>query len=100
MQLTPREKDKLLVAMAAEVARKRLARGVKLNHPEAIALITDFVVEGARDGKSVAELMRDGATVISRDQVMEGIPEMIHDIQVEATFPDGTKLVTVHDPIR
>ena len=86
--------------MAAEVARKRLARGVKLNHPEAIALITDFVVEGARDGKSVAELMRDGATVISRDQVMDGIAEMIHDIQVEATFPDGTKLVTVHEPIR
>ena len=100
MQLSPREKDKLLVAMAATVARKRLARGVKLNHPEAIALITDFVVEGARDGKSVAELMRDGATVISRDEVMEGIPEMIHEIQVEATFPDGTKLVTVHEPIR
>ncbi|ONG53530.1 urease subunit gamma [Pseudoroseomonas deserti] len=100
MQLTPREKDKLLIALAAEVARKRLARGVKLNHPEAIALITDFVVEGARDGRSVAELMRDGATVLSRDQVMEGIPEMIHDIQVEATFPDGTKLVTVHHPIR
>ncbi|MEC7463014.1 MAG: urease subunit gamma [Pseudomonadota bacterium] len=86
--------------MAATVARKRLARGVKLNHPEAIALITDFVVEGARDGKSVAELMRDGATVISRNEVMEGIPEMIHEIQVEATFPDGTKLVTVHEPIR
>ena len=100
MQLSPREKDKLLVAMAATVARKRLARGVKLNHPEAIALITDFVVEGARDGKSVAELMRDGATVISRNEVMEGIPEMIHEIQVEATFPDGTKLVTVHDPIQ
>ena len=100
MQLSPREKDKLLVAMAATVARKRLARGVKLNHPEAIALITDFVVEGARDGKSVAELMRDGATVISRDEVMDGIPEMIHEIQVEATFPDGTKLVTVHHPIR
>ncbi|MAL63479.1 MAG: urease subunit gamma [Pseudomonadota bacterium] len=100
MQLSPREKDKLLVAMAATVARKRLARGVKLNHPEAIALITDFVVEGARDGKSVAELMRDGATVISRNEVMEGIPEMIHEIQVEATFPDGTKLVTVHEPIR
>ena len=89
-----------MVAMAATVARKRLARGVKLNHPEAIALITDFVVEGARDGKSVAELMRDGATVISRNEVMEGIPEMIHEIQVEATFPDGTKLVTVHEPIR
>ena len=100
MQLSPREKDKLLVAMAATVARKRLARGVKLNHPEAIALITDFAVEGARDGKSVAELMRDGATVISRNEVMEGIPEMIHEIQVEATFPDGTKLVTVHEPIR
>lgn len=100
MHLTPREKDKLLIAMAAEVARKRLARGVKLNHPEAIALITDFVVEGARDGRSVAELMRDGATVLARGQVMEGIPEMIHEIQVEATFPDGTKLVTVHNPIR
>ena len=100
MELSPREKDKLLVAMAATVARKRLERGVKLNHPEAIALITDFVVEGARDGKSVAELMRDGATVISRNEVMEGIPEMIHEIQVEATFPDGTKLVTVHEPIR
>jgi len=100
MQLTPREKDKLLVAMAAMVARKRLDRGVKLNHPEAMALITDFVVEGARDGKSVADLMRDGATVISRNDVMDGIPEMIHEIQVEATFPDGTKLVTVHEPIR
>ena len=100
MQLTPREKDKLLVAMAAEVARKRLARGVRLNHPEAIALITDFVVEGARDGRSVADLMEAGAHVITRDQVMEGIAEMIHDIQVEATFPDGTKLVTVHEPIR
>jgi urease subunit gamma len=100
MHLTPREKDKLLIAMAAEVARKRLSRGVKLNHPESIALITDFVVEGARDGRSVAELMRDGATVLTREQVMEGIPEMIHDIQVEATFPDGTKLVTVHNPIR
>lgn len=100
MHLTPREKDKLLIAMAAEVARRRLARGVKLNHPEAIALITDHVVEGARDGRTVAELMRDGATVLTRAQVMEGIPEMIHDIQVEATFPDGTKLVTVHNPIR
>ncbi|WP_223475376.1 urease subunit gamma [Oricola indica] len=100
MQLTPREKDKLLIAMAAEVARKRLARGVKLNHPESIALITDFVVEGARDGRSVADLMEAGAHVITRDQVMDGIPEMIHDIQVEATFPDGTKLVTVHEPIR
>ena len=100
MNLTPREKDKLLVAMAALVARKRLERGVKLNHPEAIALITDYVVEGARDGRSVSELMQAGAHVISRDQVMEGIAEMIHDVQVEATFPDGTKLVTVHNPIR
>ena len=100
MHLTPREKDKLLVAMAAEVARKRLNRGVKLNYPEAIALISDFVVEGARDGNSVADLMRDGATVLNRSQVMDGISEMIHDIQVEATFPDGTKLVTVHKPIR
>ena len=100
MQLTPREKDKLLVAMAAEVARKRLARGVKLNHPEAVALISDAVVEGARDGRTVAELMSHGAQVISSDQVMEGIAEMIPEIQVEATFPDGTKLVTVHQPIR
>jgi urease gamma subunit len=100
MNLTPREKDKLLVALAAMVARNRLARGVKLNHPEAIALITDFVVEGARDGRSVAELMEAGAHVVSRDQVMDGIAEMIHDVQVEATFPDGTKLVTVHEPIR
>jgi urease subunit gamma len=100
MNLTPREKDKLLVAMAAIVARRRLERGVKLNHPEAVALITDFVVEGARDGRSVAELMRDGGTVIRREQVMEDVAEMIHDIQVEATFPDGTKLVTVHNPIR
>jgi urease subunit gamma len=100
MNLTPREKDKLLIAMAAIVARKRLERGVKLNHPEAVALISDFILEGARDGKSVAELMQKGAHVVTRAQVMEGIPEMIHDIQVEATFPDGTKLVTVHDPIR
>ncbi|TXM73074.1 urease subunit gamma [Methylobacterium sp. WL103] len=100
MLLTPREKDKLLVAMAAQVARNRLARGVKLNHPEAIALITDFVVEGARDGRSVAELMQAGANVLTVDQVMPGISEMIHDIQVEATFPDGTKLVTVHHPVR
>jgi urease subunit gamma/beta len=100
MQLTPREKDKLLISMAAIVARRRLERGVKLNHPEAIALITDFVVEGARDGKSVATLMEEGAHVITVDQVMDGVAEMIHDVQVEATFPDGTKLVTVHDPIR
>ena len=100
MQLTPREKDKLLVSMAAEVARKRLSRGVKLNYPEAIALISDYVVEGARDGRRVADLMSEGAHVLKRDQVMEGIAEMIKDIQVEATFPDGTKLVTVHQPIR
>ncbi len=100
MNLTPREKDKLLIFMAAMVARRRLERGVKLNHPETVAFITDFVVEGARDGKSVADLMRDGATVIARDQVMEGVAEMIPEIQVEATFPDGTKLVTVHDPVR
>ena len=100
MQLTPREKDKLLIAMAAEVARKRLARGVKLNYPEAIALITDTVVEGARDGRSVADMMEAGAQVVSRDQCMEGIPEMLKEVQVEATFPDGTKLVTVHQPIR
>jgi urease subunit gamma len=100
MHLTPREKDKLLVAMAANVARRRLERGVKLNHPEAVALISDFVVEGARDGRPVADLMRDGAGVLRRDQVMEGIAEMIGEVQVEATFPDGTKLVTVHQPIR
>ena len=100
MHLTPREKDKLLIAMAANVARRRLERGVKLNHPEAIALISDFVVEGARDGRSVAELMAAGAEVLTREQVMDGIAEMIHEVQVEATFPDGTKLVTVHAPIR
>jgi urease subunit gamma len=100
MNLTPREKDKLLVAMAAMVARRRLERGVKLNHPEAVALITDFIVEGARDGRTVAELMAAAAAVLTRSQVMQGIPEMIHEIQVEATFPDGTKLVTVHEPIR
>jgi urease subunit gamma len=100
MNLTPREKDKLLVATAAMVARRRLERGVKLNYPEAVALITDYVVEGARDGVSVADLMRDGASVLARDQVMEGVSEMIPEVQVEATFPDGTKLVTVHHPIR
>jgi len=100
MHLTPREKDKLLISMAAVVARRRLERGVRLNHPEAIALITDFVVEGARDGVSVADLMERGATVVTRGQVMDGVAEMIPEVQVEATFPDGTKLVTVHEPIR
>lgn len=100
MNLTPREKDKLLVALAAIIARKRLERGVKLNYPEAVALITDYVVEGARDGRSVADLMRDGAGIVGRGQVMDGVAEMVHEIQVEATFPDGTKLVTVHNPIR
>ena len=100
MNLTPREIDKLLVAMAAMVARRRLERGVKLNHPEAIALISDTVMEGARDGRSVAYLMQAGAQVLTRDQVMEGVPEMIREIQIEATFPDGTKLVSVHEPIR
>jgi urease subunit gamma len=100
MRLTPREKDKLLIAMAAMVARRRRERGVKLNHPEAVALISDFIVEGARDGKTVAELMEAGAHVLTRSEVMDGIAEMIQEIQVEATFPDGTKLVTVHEPIR
>ena len=99
MNLTPREKDKLLISVAAMVARRRLERGVKLNHPEAVALITDFILECARDGRTVAELMQTGAQVLTRAQVMDGIPEMIHDVQVEATFPDGTKLVTVHHPI-
>jgi urease subunit gamma len=100
VHLGPRDKDKLLIAMAAMVARRRLERGVKLNYPEAIALISDFVMEGARDGRTVAELMTAGAEVLTRDQVMDGIPEMVHEVQVEATFPDGTKLVTVHQPIR
>jgi urease subunit gamma len=100
MKLTPREKDKLMISLAALVARERLARGVKLNYPESVAIITDFVVEGARDGKHVADLMSEGGKIVTRDQVMEGISEMIHEIQVEATFPDGTKLVTVHNPIR
>jgi urease subunit gamma len=100
MNLTPREKDKLMIALAAQVARARLARGVKLNYPESVALITDFVMEGARDGKSVAELMSGSGKILARNQVMEGIPEMVHEMQVEATFPDGTKLVSVHDPIR
>lgn len=100
MHLTAREKDKLLISMAALVARRRLERGVKLNHPESVALISDFVMEGARDGRSVAELMRDGAAVLRRDQVMEGVVDMVREVQVEATFPDGSKLVTVHEPIR
>ena len=100
MKLTPREKDKLMVSMAANVARKRLERGVKLNYPEAIALITDFVIEGARDGKMVSELMETGAHVVKKEDCMDGIPDMIREVQVDATFPDGTKLVTVHKPIR
>jgi urease subunit gamma len=100
VNLTPREIDKLLITLAALIARCRLSRGVKLNYPESVALITDFVMEGARDGKSVAELMSESGKVLSHDQVMEGVPEMIHEMQVEATFPDGTKLVSVHNPIR
>ena len=100
MNLTPREMEKLMIALAALVARSRRARGAKLNHPESIALLTDFVLEGARDGKSVAELMSESAKVLTRAQVMEGIPEMIHEMQVEATFPDNTKLISIHDPIR
>ena len=100
MKLTPREKEKLMISMAANVAKKRLERGVKLNYPEAIALITDFVIEGARDGKMVSELMESGAHVVKKDDCMDGIPDMIPEVQVEATFPDGTKLVTVHKPIR
>jgi urease subunit gamma len=100
MNLTPREQDKLMIALAALIARARLTRGVKLNYPESVALITDFIMEGARDGKSVADLMSEGAKVLTRDRVMEGIAEMIREIEIEVTFPDGTKLVTVHDPIR
>jgi urease subunit gamma len=100
MNLTPRERDKLMIALAALVARGRRDRGLRLNYPESIALITDFVLEGARDGKSVAELMSKGGGILTRDQVMEGVSEMISEIEVEATFPDGSKLVTVHNPIR
>ena len=100
MQLLPREIDKLMIVVVADLARRRKDRGLKLNHPEAIGLITYEVIEGARDGRTVAELMEYGATILTREDVMDGIPEMIHDIQVEATFPDGTKLVTVHNPIR
>jgi urease subunit gamma len=100
MLLGPRDKDKLMLSMAAMVAQRRLDRGVKLNYPEAVAILCDFVMEGARDGRTVADLMAAGASVLTRDQVMEGIPEMLPDVQVEATFPDGTKLVTVHEPIR
>jgi urease subunit gamma len=100
MLLGPRDKDKLMLSMAAMVAQRRLDRGVKLNYPEAVAIICDFVMEGARDGRTVADLMAAGASVLTRDQVMEGVPEMLPDVQVEATFPDGTKLVTVHEPIR
>ena len=100
MHLTPREREKLLIVTAADLARRRQARGLKLNYPEAVAIISYEIMEGARDGKTVAELMSFGTTLLKRDQVMEGVPEMIHDVQVEATFPDGTKLVTVHNPIR
>ena len=100
MHLTPREREKLLIVTAADLARRRQARGLKLNYPESIAIISYEIMEGARDGKTVAELMSFGTTLLTRDQVMEGVPEMIHDVQVEATFPDGTKLVTVHNPIR
>jgi urease subunit gamma len=100
MHLTPREQEKLMVFVAAEVARRRMARGLKLNYPEAIALITAEMLEAARDGKTVAEIMAFGATILKRTDVMEGVSEMIHDVQVEATFPDGTKLVTVHDPVQ
>lgn len=99
MQLSPRDKDKLLVYLAAQLARERKARGLKLNYPESVALISAFILEGAREGRSVADLMSEGAGVLTRDDVMDGIPEMLHDVQIEATFPDGTKLVTVHQPI-
>jgi urease subunit gamma len=99
MRLSPHEQDRLLISYAADLARRRQARGLRLNHPETVALITDHILEGARDGRTVAELMVSGREVLTRDDVMEGVPEMLHDVQVEATFPDGTKLVTVHDPI-
>jgi urease subunit gamma len=100
LHLTPREQEKLLIVVAADLARRRQARGLKLNYPEAIAILTAEVMESARDGRSVAEVMSSGASILTREQVMEGVPEMIHEVQVEATFPDGTKLVTIHDPIR
>lgn len=100
MHLTPREQEKLLIVVAADVARRRAARGLRLNYPEAVAVLTAEVMEAARDGKSVADIMSFGAAILKRDQVMEGVPEMIHEVQVEATFPDGTKLVTIHDPIK
>jgi len=100
MHLTPREQEKLMIVTAADLARRRQKRGLKLNYPESVAIITYEIIEGARDGRSVADLMSYGATLLKRDEVMEGVPEMIHDVQVEATFPDGTKLVTVHHPIR
>lgn len=100
MKLTPREQEKLLIVVAADLARRRKERGLKLNYPETVALITYEIMEGARDGKSVAELMREGAQIVTREDVMDGVAEMIHEIQVEATFPDGTKLVTVHEPVR
>ena len=100
MQLTEREQEKMLISLAAMIAQRRRDKGLKLNHPESVAIITDYILEGAREGKSVADLMNEGAKVLTRDDVMEGVPEMIHIIQVEATFVDGTKLVTIHDPIR
>ena len=100
MQLTEREQEKMIVSLATMIAQRRKDKGLKLNHPESVAIITDYILEGAREGKSVADLMNEGAKVLTRDDVMEGVPEMIHMIQVEATFVDGTKLVTIHDPIR